>query len=1085
MEQKAQLHILEVKTLTTAIEEKYESVMETMKHKIADLVILIEKARSNYQKLMTSVDVANDVVLECKNRQFTSKNDQPEPIPTKPVFKPLQKVPYCHKLPTVASGANVDALGKPKKPLPQSNLKTVLESIQKGEWDNKPWDFKTYFPSNSQISTLFKAIAKRKEVLDIDRANEIILRKRVEEDFNHELKLWEHREFQRIQSLNIQKKNFRKAYLHLDLNQEKADRLKSKLELLEEDLKNLTKLQDIHIRATERFKVARVKLVIENDRLTESIDCLHRQLVMTCNARVRALELPKTAFNKISFEHLCEKSEEILRCLRFEVLDIRERLVNEGSNLRKLLCEEFVICKNEFIRCNLFQKYTSQMMNIDKIIIHNTSEIVDVYKTLEDLIMLEADNDDNPIEGTENLNGFRYILTEKQWNSPDVLQCQNKIKILEEKSQYVEEMGKSSLESQKYLLESLTAQWKTTSYNAGEGESILLGVDIGENEENMSDENNMALMKENNHLLKVNDSEYNRMLQLQYDIIQWVGLQQKKLSTRENIVNTEVIDLRLQIAAMQQQLEEGYRVQEYETSSLANNTIELVDNLKLRLIKDLEENKTIQTKLETCITALSKECQIVREQQLKDQIAADDRVRNLFALISSLQSVVATSAIKLQIAAEEKDTVVISSKLAVMKARQELKIERMHCANLMFVIHSQRGVMSGLRRQIKGIRGEIYKIEEKRVSAHMEQRRELWEHIFAFSRLGTDVNYLFEFFAARLANLAGSRANINEDLAKNGASYVFAALCQSPRPLIRKHATRALAGFGWNGYVETRVLMWDCAMYWKAFTLEVIEKEKKKFVLGLSKFEVDGDYNTLLRLDGKNVDEFIPSSNMGLREIIKQRRQWALRATRRLESPNIHNQKLLNVKDGIIPSLLRIAVEDGNVDWEIARNAALALSIASYEIQNHADIIRNDGCINLIVKMCNADDPEVKMYAAITIANLSHKDENAQNIFGDSNAIPELLRMCYADVVDLLEATTSALSNLTCYSDKNCRLFLENDGLTAVTRILSQTYSENLLDGDQNDEVQANCSEVLANVSRFNGDMTAEYFNADVITTLV
>ena len=170
------------------------------------------------------------------------------------------------------------------------------------------------------------------------------------------------------------------------------------------------------------------------------------------------------------------------------------------------------------------------------------------------------------------------------------------------------------------------------------------------------------------------------------------------------------------------------------------------------------------------------------------------------------------------------------------------------------------------------------------------------------------MDFLFEFFAARLANLAGSRKAINEAMARNGASHVLAALCKSPRPLIRKHAARALGGFGWNGYVETRVLMWDCANSWKIFKALVIEKEKTFYEKGLRKFEVEGDTDVLLSIDG-HVDEFVAPANTSLRSIIKQRRQWALRATRRNEGPNVTNQRLLNVRDGVIPALLHLALK--------------------------------------------------------------------------------------------------------------------------------------------------------------------------------
>jgi hypothetical protein len=196
---------------------------------------------------------------------------------------------------------------------------------------------------------------------------------------------------------------------------------------------------------------------------------------------------------------------------------------------------------------------------------------------------------------------------------------------------------------------------------------------------------------------------------------------------------------------------------------------------------------------------------------------------------------------------------------------------------------------------------------------------------------------------------------------------------------------------------------------WKIFKALVIEKEKTFYEKGLRKFEVDGDTDVLLSIDG-HVDEFVPPANTSLRSIIKQRRQWALRATRRNEGPNVTNQRLLNVRDGIIPALLHLALKDGAVDWEIARNGALALSIASYELQNHHDMINDPVCVKMIVDMCLATDPEVKMYAAVTVANLSHKDESAQVIFGNSDAVPALLKVCDSD--DVVSAPESSYGNI-------------------------------------------------------------------------
>lgn len=195
--------------------------------------------------------------------------------------------------------------------------------------------------------------------------------------------------------------------------------------------------------------------------------------------------------------------------------------------------------------------------------------------------------------------------------------------------------------------------------------------------------------------------------------------------------------------------------------------------------------------------------------------------------------------------------------------------------------------------------------------------------------------------------------------------------------------------------------------------------------------------------------------------------------------------KLINIRDGIIPSLLELCIKDGELDWEIARNAALAICVASYEIQNHSDMTNNAMCVRLLVKMCFESDAEVQTHAAITIANLCHKDDNAQEVFGKADAIPALIAMCGFSLVDLLEASTAALANMTCYNDKNCGRVIHAGGVKTMVRLIVQSYSENLLNLDQNDEVHANACEMLANVSRFNTADTSSFFDGPVIDALI
>ena len=283
-------------------------------------------------------------------------------------------------------------------------------------------------------------------------------------------------------------------------------------------------------------------------------------------------------------------------------------------------------------------------------------------------------------------------------------------------------------------------------------------------------------------------------------------------------------------------------------------------------------------------------------------------------MIATLQTAAQSLSARMDIVLEERDRIVVASRLEVDKMKHQLRQERKHSANMMFILHSQRGTIKYLHDVVKMYSQRAAADANARKQERTIFRKEIWEQIFAFTRLSTDVNELFVFFASRLANLAGARKSLNNDLAENGAAKVLAAMCYSPRPIVRKFAARALGSMGWDGYVETRIL-WDCVTYWKSFKTAVIERDRNAFEGGFETFKDSGKFEALLNIEG-HVEEFVPSGDMSLRTIIKQRRQWALRATRRLEGPNTSNQKMINMRDGIIPSLLKLAVKDGGDDWD-------------------------------------------------------------------------------------------------------------------------------------------------------------------------
>jgi HEAT repeat protein len=617
-------------------------------------------------------------------------------------------------------------------------------------------------------------------------------------------------------------------------------------------------------------------------------------------------------------------------------------------------------------------------------------------------------------------------------------------------------------------------------------------------------------------------SDYERSQQLAKDTMQYL-LNSRTLLQNISKENYQLPLLQYQLAMKlrEEQMQVHHVLHEKETKNVKQSSELILESARKHLATYREETDKKLVHLEQSIIDLSRECQKVREELLQQQMVNDDKVKVLWAFIHTLQTALQQLSAKMEIVIEERDRVVIESKLMADNTRHQLRVERKHCANLLFMIHSQRGMIQYLKEVIKKVNREAKQLAKQQKFEKYQLRKELWETVFTFTRLCTDVDLLFEFFATRIANLSGSRAALNDQLAYHNAALVLAALCKNPKPIIRRSAARALGNMGWNGFVETRILLWDCIMYWKMVKSKVITRDTKDFHETLEKFNETGQYDAVINLKSE-IEEFVPTGNLSLRSIIKQRRQWALRAARRLEGPNVSNQKLLNIRDGVLISLLQLCVDsepalpsaDANekeinlstaisTDWEIARNAALAISIASYEPTNHKEMVHHPLVLKMIMQMCNLNDAEIQTHAAVTIANLSYKDEEAQRIFGQQTVdqvgtnkvegyrthsggvIPKLLDMLTGPIADVLEASTAALANLTCYCDANCETVFKYDGLPKIMKVITQSYSENLLDLDQNDEVHANASEILANISRFSTKESIKYFTSEVIDNLV
>lgn len=1050
LKQKTTIFHAERETYLSNIEAAYELLTPLMTKMDEKFTAAYNDANNNHKKML---DSATDTRVKVTNiSQQLADNRNPARKPNEPALEELPEVAYVPPLPD--KGAT-DEKGKKKKQLPNRELKELIEDIIATNRDAKEWFgvFGKYWPSQAQAIKINKAINDRNEILDAQRAEVVESRNRLMQRYYDEIKQWEVDEKKRVNNMEKIKKASRKTNMKLDCYMERAERRESMLSIAEKNKVAVGRLRDLHIESQARVKSLRTKCYLEGERQRAAITKLRKKMLRCLDARRRAFELPRGATNQIQFEEMRMKAEEAIRTLRLEIFETKQLLVDEGIRMRAAHDEEVAILRHEYLRTQTTMEALRQADDLSQLLEKNQYEVLHLMEAMEKLRMIEADKDNRGLRDTVDGLGERYIPG-KKFASPEIDQCQALIDLVMAKIKLIEGVAYSSAMSLTCLAEAICAKW---------------GADFNSVRDSW-----------------IENSDYERATRLTHDVVQWVSIQRKRLGEQQKMAEKEAEELRWQVVAADEQADLMLANQENDTKYITESALRIVNVMQEHIAEIRDKATKDKIELDRQVTDVTRECQQVREELMIARQSSEEKGKLLWALIFTLQTAAQSLSSRMDIIIEERDKIVLSSKLEADKMKHQLRQERKHSANLLFILHSQRGSIRYLHDVVKLYKSRSEQDQNARKLERAILRREIWEQIFAFTRLSTDVDVLFEFFASRIANLSGARKSINQQLANNGAALVLSALCRSPRPLIRKFASRALGNMGWDGYVETRVLLWDTVVYWKAFKKEIIKKEKDAYDKGFENFADTGKFEALLSLNVNNTEEFMPSGNMSLRTIIKQRRQWALRATRRIEGPNSANQKLINVRQGVIPALLELCLQDGGADWEIAKNAALAISIASYEMSNHFDMTNSQECIQMLLSMCSAGkDAEIQTHAAVTIANLCHRDENAQAIFGNSGAITVIVGMCSSLVVDVLEAATCALANLTCFCDANCDRVMQAGGVQVMVNLVAHAYSENLLDMDQNDEVQANAMEMLANVSRVNGEFTTKFFDSKVINAII
>ena len=991
-------------------------------------------------------------VLYKKQKQIRDRMDKLRPAvpkPAEPAYQPLEDLHYV--LPIKRPEAIDENTGKKKAQMPGADLKVIMDAIAQGEWDGKEVEFGEFTLSSSQYSQIKRAVDARNNHLDQERLSEKNNREKTLVEFAALIADWETDERRRKAAFELTKKESRKHNLIISCVNERAEFIASQMDTLERDLDAWEGLKSQDEQARDRFQVIRAKQELERNRILQAIQILKSRLLAILVARRRALAYPGGAKNELQFLRMKERAEISLRTLRYEVIDCKSKLQIEGVRLRQIQDEEESTLKGELYRLKLLKEAMKQRQAIDTILERHKTEVIYLMEDIEKIKVIEAEHDDRGLSYTVDDLGEEY-LPDKVWENPVINTTARTIELLRAKIALTDKLRETAVFSQMYIQEAIGVKWSP--------DFISVRDSWAEN------------------------SDYDRAQHLMEELSRWIHSQRNKLARKEQEIMGSNTESFLEVNAVRAVSAANLECHDHETEIITESASKAIELINKRLEENHQTTKARFTVLENSITELSRELHTLREERSRQTLMYEGKMQTLIAFIQTLQSTLEHLYIQLNTLREENKKITMKASLDSERLRFQLRAERTHSANIMFIIHMQRSSIRLLQGNIETLHKRILETEMKSKEERRQLRREIWEHVFAFSKLGVDVEALFEFFTLRLANLAGSRKEVNDSFRENGAALVLAALCKSPRPLIRKNAARALAGMGWNGFVEPRIIMWDCVSYWKAFKSNVLSAENSSFQKPKERFMDSGKFETILELDNE-LEPYVPPSGMSKRSLVRQRRQWALRATRRLEGPNEENQTLLNMKSGIIPSLLEICEQDGAIDWEIVRNASLALSVASYAEQNRLDMAADERCIRLLVSICSQEDPEIRTHVAVTIANLVHHNETAQRIFGEAGVIKALLSMCSVHIPDVLEAATSALSNLTSFSDENCRIVLEGNGISLVAGLLTVSCTENLLDFDQNEEVQANAAEVLTNVSRYNCDLTVRQFSADVIDALI
>lgn len=341
----------EINLLLEDITNKSTMIPDLINQKMLYADKIHDDLKYKYKLLKDELERIQLDVNRLKSRLLDLSLEISKPVdPEKYSNKQIRK--FVHGIPNIANSAE----GLTRFVLSEFEFNQLMDSITKGDMDGKDWSyiFEKSRLTSKQSRDLNLTIASRNALIEKIKQAEQDEKMQSMEKYRNDLIIWEKDNKKRAEDLERAKKDLRRANLKYQLTSFRLQLFSSTFyQSAEIDIKTFKELIQLHEKACETFKIFQFKIALEKNRQVKCLEVLKQRLLQALNDRRRAFEMPKavldsskqSSFNNVSYLSICDRAEEILRTLRFEILDIKSNLHAEGQKLRNLHHEELSTCK--------------------------------------------------------------------------------------------------------------------------------------------------------------------------------------------------------------------------------------------------------------------------------------------------------------------------------------------------------------------------------------------------------------------------------------------------------------------------------------------------------------------------------------------------------------------------------------------------------------------------------------------------------------------------------------------------------------------------------------------------------------------